>query len=730
VKTACPNCGAEIEFRYDDSFVRICSHCRNAVERTDRGLDTLGKVADLVPIDSPLKLFAEGHLGSMGFLLVGMAQIRHAAGGLWQEWYAKLDGGRWGWLAEAQGRYYLTFEEAAGELPAFEALAAGQVVSLPVRGAARAFTVSEHTSAQYVAANGELPYRLVPQGSFRYVDLDDGVGTFATIDYGEPGDTPALYIGQQTTLAELGITGGEVGPSRDAKISSARLACPNCNAPIELRAPDQSQRVVCSYCNHLIALDGTLQVLAKLAKKAQPSIPLGSTGKFLDGEMTVIGYLERAAEIDDTWYSFDEYLLHSPEIGFRWLVCSDGHWSYVQPVSTGAVDNTGLGATYDGVKFRSFTSAPLRVQLVLGELYWQVTEGEMVQSQDFIAPPAMLSLESTESEVTWSLSTYMTEHEVLHAFGAAQLSLPPAMRKAPNQVNRAERVTAHMALGALLLIALGIGFSIAAPNKLVYEHSVPIGGAAPAPAPAPVADICTRMQAALAAVAACPAVPQVSRDAFATYTSGTPSPDQCQQGFDAANAVLDANSCPKPADAAAAETTSVFFSDPFQLEARRNVELHFSTMVDNDWVYVTADLVNQNTGDVVEVEAAMEHWSGVEDGESWAEGKRDNTAIIGPPPAGTYLLRVEGQRGLTGETMVQVAVHQGVFRGYYLWWALFILCVPLAGFALYAKAFEKTRWEDSARGTPPGSLTSGFALLLCGLIVAYGVYMIYARFTS
>ena len=51
-----------------------------AVLRTDRGIETLGRMADLVPIDSPLRLFAEGRYGSLSFLLVGMAQLKHAAG--------------------------------------------------------------------------------------------------------------------------------------------------------------------------------------------------------------------------------------------------------------------------------------------------------------------------------------------------------------------------------------------------------------------------------------------------------------------------------------------------------------------------------------------------------------------------------------------------------------------------------------------------------------------------
>src|SRR5262245_37817973 len=197
MKTACPSCGADIEFRYDDSFVRVCSHCRAAVARTDRGVDSLGTVADLVPMDSPLRLFAEGQLGSQSFILVGMAQLRHGAGGVTQEWYAKFSGS-WGWLAEAQGRYYMTFEVEGAQLPPIESLQAGMHVDLPTMlGATRPFTVAEIGGSTYVAANGELPFRLVPQSSYRFVDLSDGEGNFATIDYGEPGDTPTLYTGQQ-----------------------------------------------------------------------------------------------------------------------------------------------------------------------------------------------------------------------------------------------------------------------------------------------------------------------------------------------------------------------------------------------------------------------------------------------------------------------------------------------------------------------------------------------------
>ena len=46
----------------------------------------------------------------MPYEITGRVQIQHEAGGIWDEWYVAFrDGKRWGWLAEAQGRYYLTF---------------------------------------------------------------------------------------------------------------------------------------------------------------------------------------------------------------------------------------------------------------------------------------------------------------------------------------------------------------------------------------------------------------------------------------------------------------------------------------------------------------------------------------------------------------------------------------------------------------------------------------------
>lgn len=643
MKANCPTCNAEVEFRFDDSFVRICGSCRSAVLRGDRGVETLGKVADLVPTESPLRLFAEGRFGSATFLLVGMAQLQHGSGGLWQEWYAKLDAGNWAWLSEAQGRLYLTFERADAHVPPFESLAPGGTIAI----GGHDYTVGEVGIASYASALGEIPYRLDPAAQFRFADLSDGQGGFATVDYGEAGDEPKVYVGQQVTFAELAIRGGEEQFDTERRKQGIALACPSCGGALELRVPDQSLRIACPYCDHLLDVQhGNLSVLAKLNVKASPRIPLGTTVTFSEGALTVIGYLQRSANIGTMWYPFYEYLLYAPAIGFRWLVQSDGHWSYVQPVATGAVE---LGPRYHGVAFEHYQVARIRVGEVLGELYWKVEVGEEVMAEDYIAPPAMLSSETTPNEQTWSLSTYVSKQELLKALGRDDLDLDTPVGIAPNQPYPLHGI-GYVALIAFALL-FGIGFvrSQGASNDVKYQELLAIPNG---PAATPLGD---------------PAV------------------------------------APLPTGATPEAPSNIVFTPPFELAGGKNIEIHLATSLTNNWAYVAVDLVNETTGAIVGFDQNLEYYSGVEGGESWSEGSNTGSQFLAPMEAGRYVMRFEGQHGGTGDLALRVTVRQDVFRTRYFLFALGGLCIPFLGVLFHSLRFKKKRWENSNVRPPSGS---------------------------
>ncbi|MDQ3368365.1 MAG: DUF4178 domain-containing protein [Myxococcota bacterium] len=634
---ACPTCGADVEFRFDDTFVRVCGSCRSAVLRNDRGVETLGRFADLVPLESPLRLFAEGRYGSMTFLLVGMTQIKHAAGGLWQEWYAKLDGGAWGWLSEAQGRYYLTFERPNVPVPTYQQLRPGGELVLD----GRTFTVGEIGEAHYTSALGEIPYRLEPGAAYWFADLADGQGGFATIDYGQDNQA-TVYIGHQATLADLGIYGGEVLSASTARAQGSKLACPSCGGSLELHAPDHTLRVACPYCNHLVSVaSGNLSVIAKLARKAAPRIPLGTRGTFVEGELTVIGFVERSALVDGTWYAFEEYLLYAPPVGFRWLVLSDGHWSYVQPVAAGAVEV--VPVRYDGVTFELFQRSDLRVDVVLGEFYWQVTAGERVVSEDYIAPPAMLSCETTKTEQTWSLSTYLKPAAVQRAFGTVPIGAPVPQGVGANQPYPLHGIGKVGAAVTLALFAVGIARCSGAKHVVRHTHTTQIKPAdllAPAP------------------------------------PAGLPMPGEV----------------PPPPDAA----QNVVFSEPFELAGGKNIEITLDAALSNNWAYVAVDLVNEQTGALVSFDKNLEYYAGHDGGESWTEGSQHARQALAPMEAGPYVLRLESQTGDRSGTNLTATVRQDVFRLTHFWVALGLLGLPFALIAFHAYGFKKRRWANSS----------------------------------
>jgi hypothetical protein len=648
VIVSCPTCGAPVEFRFDDSMVRVCEHCKAAVARTDRGADTLGTFADLFPLATPLRLFAHGTFRGVGFQLVGVAQLRHGQGGLWQEWFAKLADGRWGWLAEAQGRFYMTFERARGSVQLPPSTSPGQRVALVGE---RPFTVAEHGVASYVAAAGELPFTLTPGDRFRFADLDDGVASFATIDYGLVDDAgapledvaPTLYVGVQLALAELGLAGG-VDPIAERPRQGEAMACPVCGGKLELRVPDATLRIGCPYCGSLLDLDTPgsplRTIVERSARVVAPRIPLGRVGVVAGVKMTVVGYLRRAALVGGSTYPFDEYLLHADEVGFRWLVEASGHWSLALPVRPGAVDGSRDVAIYDGRSFRAFDAAQLRVTYVAGECYWRVEVGETSVGRDYIAPPAMLSREQTDDELTWTLSTYLPKAEVERAFGV-RLPAPPGI--APHQPPRWPGIGKVAGLVAAVSLVVAASFLATADNRQVHQ---------------------------LSTEARCDAPP--------VETLASPE------------GVVEL----PPAGAA----SRVVFSEPFHLTAHDNVDVRLWAPVDNNWIAVGGDLVPTGTSDEYQMfDLDLEYYSGVDGGESWSEGSRSATAALDAMPAGEYVLRLEFLCDplLTRPVPVDVTVVQGAFRPWFWLVALLVINLPLLALWGIAYLRERARWQES-----------------------------------
>lgn len=639
VRVQCPACGGPVVFEVGSAVVAVCPHCRSAVARGDRSVEDLGKVAGLVETGAALRVGTEGRYDGRKFRLTGRTQLQHPAGGVWDEWYAAFPNDRWGWLSEAQGRYYLLFEQAPrADRPMWTALLApGRKVKL--HGTPAKFTVAETGTATAAGAEGELPYRLVPGSSYRYADLSGPDRAFATLDYGD--EPPALYLGREVTLDELGVRVERRETFELREVGGKRLGCPNCGGPLDLKAPDKTERVGCPYCGSLLdATQGDLKLLNAQSKPPfELRIPLGTKGTFGADERTVIGALRRAVVAGGTEYPWTEYLLYHPRDGFEWLVESDGHWSRVKGVPAGEVNEGNVLATYDGRTFRKFQEGTAVVRGVVGECYWKVAVGEAAETLDCIRPPEMLSREVSGAEgareVNWSLGTYLRPAEVRTAFALPE-PLPVPTGIAPNQPFPYRPVYRYAAVYVGLLCLLGLGALVFLRTRTVAEQTFQLRPPAP---PTPAA----------------PGAP--------------PAP---------------------------AEKSQVFFTDKFELRDRRNVRVTVSCPQLSGWLAADGDLVRQADGSMVPFDVRLSRYSGTEDGEAWTEGDTEDGEYLAAQPAGEYSVRLEVERENPGAALpLTVKVEQGAAHaGPWLLALLGLLVVPI-GVGVYNLVFVMRRWQNA-----------------------------------
>ncbi len=200
-KIICPSCGAPVDFKSAVSILAVCEYCRSTLVRHDLDVNNIGKMAELKLDGSPLQLGAEGRYRGVSFGIIGRIQLRFDRG-IWNEWHLLFDDARSGWLGEAQGAYAVSFlTKTSGDIPAFGALKTGKKVQLKGQW----FEVQNLESANCIAGEGELPFKVGAGYDAPVADLIGEKNSFATIDYSE--ETPLVFIGEHMDFDDLHFSG-------------------------------------------------------------------------------------------------------------------------------------------------------------------------------------------------------------------------------------------------------------------------------------------------------------------------------------------------------------------------------------------------------------------------------------------------------------------------------------------------------------------------------------------
>lgn len=635
--TNCPNCGGQVEFKAGASLLSVCPYCSSAVARVGDDiteLEILGQVAPLADIGSPLALGTSGKLDGKSFTIVGRVQLDYGAGP-WNEWYAAFDDERWGWIAEAQGRLYITFGKEVDGLPSFQQARVGSTFLV---GKNR-LTVTERRRARFVSGEGELPFALSPDARFNYCDVEGPNGMFGTIDYGDGFDPEMLFMGVEKRYDD--VFDKSVLRNYEASEAAAGVGmnCPNCGAAVALRAPDDAQRVVCDSCESLLdCKKGSELYLLSAAKTKgpEPLIPLGARGKLEDERYTVYGMLTRSVTFDGIKYAWSEYLLRNERRGgYFWLIESDGHWTFVRPVSAGSVQQNGRSAKFDNKTYRHYQSASAHVDTLRGEFYWKVAVGDRAGTMDYIKPPLILSRELAADEVTWSAGRYLDKKEVEEAFSLKK-PLPRARGVAPHQPNpRGPSLKASWIFGAAftaMLLVLAFLMSVMSDDELVLNQTF--------------------------------AIPAKTR-------GGTEKPRRVKG--------------------------EIMRSKPFEIGSKSALAISVESDVKNAFLFVDGTLVDQISGHRVPFGAYVAFHSGYVGGATWSRGARRRTVFVGGVPSGTYVLEAkpEWMTGPNEPKKMRVEIKSDVFIGSHAMVVFFILWLfPLLQSVRYF-SFEKRRWADS-----------------------------------
>jgi len=141
----------------------------------------------------------------------------------------------------------------------------------------------------------------------------------------------------------------------------------------------------------------------------------------------------------------------------------------------------------------------------------------------------------------------------------------------------------------------------------------------------------------------------------------------------------------------AAEYTQEAMSEPFAVGDSKVMKLGLEAPVNDGWVAMDAALVDQTGAVQAEAGGEVSFYSGSD----WTEGSQSSETYFQAPPAGTYRLVLEGERGdnLAGSSTVRVRLYQGgLLSRYYLVMAIVMGLFP-AFEILRRRLFEARRWS-------------------------------------
>jgi hypothetical protein len=362
-------------------------------------------------------------------------------------------------------------------------------------------------------------------------------------------------------------------------MSAARaITCPSCGGTIGIKAVGYTVSVACLYCGTVLDVaNDDVRIIAEYHQAvAQLDIPLGTRGMLMGVEWETIGWLERSGA-GAIW---QEYLLFNPYAGYRWLVNAEGNWQFGTMLTDTPVMVANEIAQWRGRAYE-LEDAPIQIatRRVLGEFYWRVRSGDVVDAASFAAGRETLSCEWNDAETQWTQLVPLHPRHVQEAFAPASPTAGPEGR-APS------------------------------PGFFARFESLPFETRE---------DLVPMFAIALVAVVAA----LLAMVALAGNGGGIAA--QTQVAID--GGTLRGSYGPLTVSRATQMVTVALTMEPFT----------------NKWIDVDVALVNRQTHQAIHAATTIQHYSGRDSDGDWSEGSREATLRLADVPRGDYTLTIEAQ---------------------------------------------------------------------------------------
>lgn len=461
------------------------------------------------------------------------------------------------------------------------------------------------------------------------------------------------------------------------------VSCPNCGDALPARALGLAVNTACVSCGAVVDTveqRNAVLYLQNLLKDRRPLIPLGTRGKREGHEWEVIGWQVR--EDVDSGYRWEEYLLFNPRYGYRWLTLADGHWNWVRGVYGRMHPDQQKNSKefrWEGQNYSLYHKGKARTVLVLGEFYWRLRKGYTVSVRDYVCPPKQISLEIDETEISCSVSEYLTKREVEAMFGLQSLPVR-ANGVAPNQPRP------FPGMWPVLMTFLAIAAALLVTQLAYVGAKQPVQVAASEPIliyPATAANTPTEYQAILQGYTASAFLSGFSKvERLISVDSFRVEPDRLRARFDETGQHL------------IVPEVSI---GPFKTERTDNLVIECKSSLNNNWMGLEFVLFNAKTQEARFFNLDFEYYSGTDSDGSWTEGNKTGEVVVSALEPGEWSLSVSGVAGSSQPEpiLLQVRALSGVpdWLNFALAMVIVAACALVWIFASYN--FEYRRWSGS-----------------------------------